>query len=646
VEVDLDRLILKEPDLPVLKELFAELEFRRLLLELSEPEAEAGPPGDYQTIDSLEQLDRLIDELAESGEFAIDLETDSLDSMRAAIVGISLAREAGVAYYLPLSHRDPDGNLREGNLPAEEALARLKPLLSDPAFGKIGQNIKYDWAILANHGLPMRGVNFDTMVASYCLDPGRRQHNLDHLAMEHLRHRMIPITDLIGKGRGQVTFDQVDIDKSSVYACEDADYTFQLKLLFRSKLEEIPPINTLFDTLEIPLTGVLMEMERAGVRIDVPFFGELSERMAGELARLETDIHKMAGVEFNINSPKQLSEILFEKMGLPVIRKTKTGFSTDAGVLTELAREHELPRRLLRYRELMKLKTTYVDALPALVNPKTGRLHTSFNQTVAATGRLSSSDPNLQNIPIRTEEGREIRRGFIAGSENNLLLSCDYSQVELRVMAHLSGDEGLIRAFEQGEDIHRATAAKIFGLPPDAVTPELRGRAKEVNFGVIFGMGEFGLSNRLGISFADAADFIEGYFGSYPKVKEFMERVVAEARDSGYAETLLGRRRYLPELRVDNRNVRQGAERVAINTSIQGTAADLIKTAMIRIQEKMNDFSSIMILQVHDELLFDAVASELEELKAMVTVEMENALELSVPLVVETGTGINWAEAH
>jgi DNA polymerase-1 len=509
--------------------------------------------------------------------------------------------------------------------------------------GKIGQNLKYDLIVLEGAGVKMKGVVFDTMVASYVLDPNRRQHGLDALSVTLLGHKMVSYEDVAGKGKAQISFAEVPLEKAGEYACEDADYTLRLRDLFEPQLEE-QELDGLFRELEIPLVPVLARMEANGIRIDVPFFQEMNRRLEGELAGLRDEIVGLAGEEFNLNSTPQLREILFDRLGLPVLKKTKTGPSTDASVLEELAEMgHPLPKRLLDYRQLEKLRNTYVDALPRLVNPRSGRIHTSFNQTVAATGRLSSSDPNLQNIPIRTELGREIRRGFVA-EKGCLFFGADYSQIELRILAHFSGDEAFVRAFREGIDVHRQTASVIFGVPLEDVTHEMRGRAKTINFATLYGQGDFSLARQLGISREEARDFIQAYFDRFSGVRTFLDQQVGLARDLGYVETLSGRRRYVPEIKATNWNVRQFGERVAQNTPIQGTAADLIKVAMIRIQGLLDHRfpRSRLLLQVHDELLLEVPEDEVEAVGRMVVEEMEGALELNVPLAVDTGIGESW----
>jgi len=516
-------------------------------------------------------------------------------------------------------------------------------MLEDPEIAKIGQNLKYDLLVLRRAGVELRGIAFDTMIASYVIDPGRREHGLDALALQYLDYRTTTYAELCGKGKNEIPFAEVPIERAKDYACEDADIALRLEALFREELERYE-LTDLFERIEMPLVRVLADMEWAGIRIDPDFFAELSQRLARDLRLIEEEIYKEAGGEFNINSTPQLRTILFEKLKLPVIKRTKTGPSTDATVLEELAAQgHALPRLLLEYRQIDKLKGTYVDALPQLVNPETGRIHTSFNQTVAATGRLSSSDPNLQNIPVRTEQGAEIRKGFIP-ADGYLFLAADYSQIELRILAHLSGDPAFVEAFRRGVDIHRQTAALVFDVLPEDVTPQMRAAAKTINFATIYGIGPFALAQRLGTSVAEARNFIDQYFERFPGVRRYLDEQIAHAREHGYVETLSGRRRYIPEIRSDNFSVRQFGERAATNAPVQGTAADIIKLAMIDIHRELNaaGAGARMLLQVHDELVFEVPRDEIEETRELVVRLMESAFELDVPLVVDTGVGENW----
>jgi len=610
----------------------------------------------YNTIDTADKLDELINLLANSSGFAFDSETTSEDSMRAKLVGLSFAYRDLEAFYIPCNEFDLQGRKPEKaylwfKQKVEDnisyILSRLESILSDSRIPKTGQNAKYDMTILKNYGVDVKGLNFDTMVAHYLLEPGARAHGLDAMSMQYLKVQKIPTSDLIGSGSKQITMDLVPVKKVSYYACEDADCTFRLKNILQNEIQE-HSLEKLLSEVEIPLIEVLMTMERNGVALDVKLLQNMSEDLAGEMKAIEKKIFEIAGTEFNINSPKQLSEILFEKLALPVIRKTQTGYSTDEGVLQKLAPLHELPAQILNYRGLAKLKSTYTDALPKMINPYTGRVHTSYNQTVAATGRLSSTDPNLQNIPIRTDTGGQIRGAFIPGKSGWRILSVDYSQIELRILAHLSDDPGLKEAFQKGEDIHRRTAALVFNSPPELVTPDMRRAAKEVNFGVIYGMREFGLSERLGIPKNRAKEFIDSYFAKYPKALEFVEGTIASVREKGYAETILGRKRPLPEINSKNFNIRSNAERVAVNTPIQGSAADLIKLAMIKVHNRMlqEKVKSLMIMQVHDELVFEVPEEELATMKALAIEEMEGAMKLNVPVKAEAGEGENWLEAH
>jgi DNA polymerase-1 len=524
-------------------------------------------------------------------------------------------------------------------------MRELCELLQDPSVRKTGQNAKYDILVLRRAGVRLRGLEFDTMLASYVLDPGRRSHGLDVLALEFLDHTMTSYDDLCGKGKGALPFDQVPVDAARDYSCEDADMTLRLRAIFEPQLEEMG-LTRLFREIEVPLVDVLAEMEWTGVAIDVPWFASLKERFRAERERAERAIWAEAGVEFNINSNPQLRHILFEKLQLPVLKRTATGPSTDASVLQELADQgHALPTLLMEYRELAKLESTYIDALPAVVHPETGRIHTSFSQTVATTGRLSSSDPNLQNIPIRKELGRDIRKGFVP-RPGWKFLAADYSQIELRLLAHLSGDPAFVEAFRAGGDIHRQTASIIFDVPVERVTPEMRARAKTINFATIYGQGPHALSRQLRIEYQDARAFIDQYFERFKGIRAYLDAMVEQAYDQGYVQTIFGRRRYIPELRDRNYNVRAFGERTATNSPIQGSAADLIKIAMIRIHEELarRSHQSRMLLQVHDELVFEVPPDEMEGVQSLVRREMEHAARLSVPLVVEMGVGANWLE--
>ncbi|MBD3288945.1 DNA polymerase I [candidate division KSB1 bacterium] len=651
LDIAFENLKKKDPDKDTAIRFFKELEFTSVLEQFM---GDAGNEKvDYQIIDTETGLEQFINRLKESGGFTLDLETTSRDPMMAQIVGLSFSWEKAKAFYVPVSIQinEPGGDLfdqqKTEGIPVDSVINKLKTILEDESIKKCGQNIKYDMLVLANYGCSVEGVDFDTMVASYLINPSLRQHNLDALSLEYLNYQKIATSELLGTGKNQKSMAEVPVKKVAQYACEDADMTQRLRQLLEKKLNDYNLLN-LFETVELPLIYVLMEIERNGVSLDVPFLKKMSGELRERLDKLEEQIYEVAGEPFNINSPRQLADVLFNKLKLPVIRRTKTGISTDVNVLEELAKVHILPQDLLEFRQLAKLKSTYVDALPKLVNTATGRVHTSYNQTVAATGRLSSSDPNLQNIPIRTEIGRKIRRAFIPKNDDYILLDADYSQIELRIMAHISQDETLRNSFRNDEDVHRKTAALIFKLAPDKVTDELRRRAKEVNFGIMYGMGAYGLASRLDIAQEEAESFIMDYFAGYPEVKAYIDRTIAEARENGYVTTLMKRRRYLPEINNRNRRVREFAERTAINTPIQGSAADLIKIAMIRISDKIKKMKldAKMILQVHDELLFEVVKDQVEEMEQMVRHEMENAIELSVPVKVDVGIGSNWLEAH
>jgi DNA polymerase-1 len=646
IKYELEDLAREDPDLDKCKEIFTELEFFNLLKELFGQTTATVPPAEiksnYKRVESLKELDAIARQLAKKKEFAFDTETDSLTAHRANLVGIALSAKAGEAYYIPVGHTSKP----ELNLPVDEVRRILGPLLEDKGVQKIAQNFKYDLQVMERAGYTIEPVSFDTMLASYVVNPSGRGHNLDDLALEHFNHRMIPITDLIGTGKKQISFAQVDPVTAAYYGAEDADFTYRLRGVFAPKIEELK-LARLFYDVELPLVPVLSRMETAGIKIDSAFLKKLSREMQKEMKEIEGGIYELAGYEFNINSTQQLSKVLFEDLKLPTKRKTakKTGYSTDVRVLEELSAVHPLPRAVLEYRQLSKLKSTYVDALPDLVNPETGRVHTSYNQAVAATGRLSSSDPNLQNIPVRTESGREIRKAFIPTDDDYSLMVADYSQIELRILAHYSGDKGLIKAFNEGEDIHARTAAEVYGVAIDKVTPEQRRAAKTANFAVIYGVSAYGLSQQTELNLTESKGFIDTYFERYPNIRNYMDETIASARENGYVTTLIGRRRYLPEINSKNYQVRQFAERTAINTPIQGTAADLIKIAMIAIDKEMASMKSKMVLQVHDELVFDAHKDELEKLRRLVERQMSQAIKMAVPLVVDMGVGPNWLEA-
>ena len=597
----------------------------------------------YETLLTEADLNRWVEKLNQAKLFALDTETDNLDYMAANLVGISFALENGEAAYLPLQ-LDYLGALKP--LEKTTALSLLKPVLENPAIQKVGQNFKYDLTIFARNGIDVQGVAFDTMLESYVLNSTGR-HNMDDLAKRYLGHQTISFEEIAGKGKNQLTFNQIPLEQAAEYAAEDADVTMKLQQVLWEKLSKEPSLEKLFKEMELPLLGVLSRMERRGVLIDSDALFLQSNEIANRLSELEEQAYVLAGQPFNLASTKQLQEILFDKLGLPVIQKTPKGApSTNEEVLEELAFSHELPKVLVEHRGLSKLKSTYTDKLPQMVNPQTGRVHTSYHQAVTATGRLSSSDPNLQNIPIRNEEGRRIRQAFIA-REGFTVVAADYSQIELRIMAHLSQDQGLINAFTQGKDIHRSTAAEIFGVTLDKVTSEQRRNAKAINFGLIYGMSAFGLSRQLGIGRADAQNYMDLYFKRYPGVQTFMHDIREKAKAQGYVETLFGRRLYLPDINSSNGMRRKAAERVAINAPMQGTAADIIKRAMIQLDQKLqNDPDIAMIMQVHDELVFEVRSEKVAFFREQIKQHMEAAAELVVPLIVEVGVGQNWDEAH
>ena len=597
----------------------------------------------YETLLTEADLNRWVEKLKQAKLFALDTETDNLDYMAANLVGISFALENGEAAYLPLQ-LDYLGAPK--TLEKTTALALLKPILENPAIQKVGQNFKYDLTIFARNGIDVQGVAFDTMLESYVLNSTGR-HNMDDLAKRYLGHQTITFEEIAGKGKNQLTFNQIPLEKAAEYAAEDADVTMKLQQVLWEKLSKEPTLEKLFKEMELPLLGVLSRMERRGVLIDSDALFLQSNEIANRLSELEEQAYVLAGQPFNLASTKQLQEILFDKLGLPVIQKTPKGApSTNEEVLEELAFSHELPKVLVEHRGLSKLKSTYTDKLPQMVNPQTGRVHTSYHQAVTATGRLSSSDPNLQNIPIRNEEGRRIRQAFIA-REGFTVVAADYSQIELRIMAHLSQDQGLINAFTQGKDIHRSTAAEIFGVALDEVTSEQRRNAKAINFGLIYGMSAFGLSRQLGIGRADAQSYMDLYFKRYPGVQTFMHDIREKAKAQGYVETLFDRRLYLPDINSSNGMRRKAAERVAINAPMQGTAADIIKRAMIQLDQKLqNDPDIAMIMQVHDELVFEVRSEKVAFYSELIKTQMESAADLVVPLIVDVGQGNNWDEAH
>ncbi|MFH1103119.1 MAG: DNA polymerase I [Pseudomonadota bacterium] len=643
ISFDPEQLQLQHPNRQQLARLFKALEFRQL--QQAFPESSDLSHKRYLPIQDLGALSTLISRLKEAGLFSLDTETTSQDPMLAQFVGMSFSVEPNEAFYIPLGHSvlSSDDQLNTGVV-----LNRLKSILEDSKIRKIGQNIKYDWIVLNRHGVDLAGVTFDTMLASYLIDPTKRAHNLDRIALDFLDHKKISYQEITVKGKQVFPFSEVLLEDATRYACEDADITLMAYQVLKPKLQEMG-LSDLFESVEMPLVSVLKRMEMVGICVDRKRLALLSKYFEHQLEVIESQIYSAAGEEFNIHSSQQLGQILFEKLGLPVQKKTKkkTAFSTDMEVLTCLAPRHELPALVLRHRTLAKLKSTYVDALLEMIHPETGRIHTSFNQTITATGRLSSSEPNLQNIPIRTDEGREIRSAFISKSGWHLL-SADYSQIELRILAHYADDPILVDAFINEEDVHSRTAAEVFQVFPSMVTPELRRQAKVINFGIIYGMSPFGLSRELGISRKMAQTYIEHYFSRYKGVKQFIERTIDEARKTGRVSTLLGRIRFLPDITSANASVRQFAERAAINTPIQGTAADLIKMAMIKTDTALieNGLESAMLLSVHDELVLEVPPDELETTQHLVKQVMEGIWALKVPLKVNLSVGSNWAEAH
>ena len=638
---DLEKLKPGMPDREKLHKIFKEMEFSKLLKEFA---AQPMPEEkEYHLVTEKKDFQELIGNLERAGAFALDLESTSLEPMKAEIVGFSFSFKPHQAFYIPVGHTYV-GAPRQ--LAQKEVLKALRPLLENPELKKYGQNIKYDYILLAKSGIYLRGIAGDTMIASYLLNPSKHSHSLEELAREHLDHQVITYSDVAGSGAKAIPFSQVSVEKACRYSGEDADLTLLLANLLMPKIEA-DGFGELFHRVELPLIEVLAWMEMEGVKLDLPLLSIMSKEFEVQLQRISQEIYDLAEEDFNINSPQQLGKILFEKLKLPGGKRTKTGYSTDVEVLTELSKEYPLPARVLEYRSLSKLKSTYVDALPQLINPATGRIHTSFNQTVTATGRLSSSDPNLQNIPIRSPEGRRIREAFVP-EEGSLILSADYSQVELRVLAHLSCDTSLIETFQRDEDIHAATAAEIFHVPVEQVNPEMRRLAKVINFGIIYGMSAFGLSKELAVPPSVAQAYIANYFQKYHGVRDYIDKSLELARERGYVTTLMNRRRYLPDIGSSNRSVRQFAERIAINAPIQGTAADLIKVAMINIHRRLlqEKRKTKLILQIHDELVFEVPEKELGPIKIMVKEEMEGVVKLYIPLKVDVGVGKNWAEAH
>jgi len=651
---DMEDLKQQAADKAELRSLLTELGFSSWLKVLDnsvepEPAVVAKQPvviePKYETLLTEAHFNDWLKRLDNAELFAFDTETTSLDYSKAQIVGVSFAVETGHAAYLPLAHTYPGA---PEQLNRTEILEKLRPLLENPDKAKLGQNLKYDSHVLANHGITLRGIAHDTMLASYVLNSTATKHNMDDLAKEYLGLRTIHYEDVAGKGAKQIGFDEVPLEQATPYAAEDADITLQLHQVLQAKLKSQPTLYQLYAELEIPLIGVLVRIERNGVLIDTAMLAQQSLELAGHIIAIEQQAHDLAGHAFNLGSPKQIQDILYDRLKLPVLKKTPKGQpSTEESVLQELALDYPLPKLILEYRSLSKLKSTYTDKLPQQVDGKTGRIHTSYHQAVAATGRLSSSDPNLQNIPIRSEEGRKIRQAFIA-PPGYKLVAADYSQIELRIMEHLSADAGLLKAFGEGQDVHRATAAEVFGVAPDQVTNDLRRSAKAINFGLIYGMSSFGLAQQLGITRNQAQAYIDLYFTRYPGVKNYMDTIRELAREQGYVETLFGRRLYLPEIKSRNAAMRQYAERTAINAPMQGTAADIIKRAMIAADRWLNDErpDAKMIMQVHDELVFEIAETQWDDCTATIRRLMCSAATLDVPLIVDIGVGNNWDEAH
>jgi DNA polymerase-1 len=647
IHFQLKDFVLSPPDLRNLKEIFKELEFNKLLKEI--PEEESAEEKDYRLITDENDFLSLVEELRKAKAFAIDLETTSPYPMWADLVGMSLSHLPHQAFYIPLGHRHQENTPTASpgrQLPLPWVLEGLKPILEDEEVKKVGQNIKYEWIVLKRYGIHLKGIHCDTMIASYLLNPTKHNHNLSDIAREYLDRTVMDYKEVVKVGGKSLTFDQIELEKAKDYSCEDADVSLLLSHILLPRLME-EGFMDLYHQVESPLIIVLAKMEMNGVKIDIELLEEFSKEIEGQLQQKMERIYGLAGEVFNINSSQQLGKILFDKLKLPVVKKTKTGYSTDVEVLTKLSLQHDLPLEILAYRNLNKLKSTYIDALPKLIHPKTGRVHTSYNQTVTATGRLSSSDPNLQNIPIRTDEGNRIRQAFVP-EKGWLIVSADYSQIELRILAHLSGDKTLIEAFQRDEDIHSRTASEIFGVPIDKVTPPMRREAKVINFGIIYGMSAYGLSQQLGVEPKISQNYIDAYFRKYAGVQAYIENSLDEAKQKGYVTTLLHRRRYLPDIQSPNSAIRQASERMAINTPLQGTAADIIKVAMIHIQNRIEELglSTKMIMQVHDELVFEVPEEELQKALPMIQNEMETVMSLSIPMKVSIHSGKNWAEAH
>jgi DNA polymerase I len=641
-----------EENRDTLLELYQQFEFKSWMDELLrredgpslEQEQEQRVPQ-YETILSWDAFENWLQALTDAEVFALDTETTSLNYMEADLVGLSFAIEPFKAAYLPLGHDYLGAPVQ---LERQQVLDRLKPLLEDPQKSKLGQNLKYDMSVLARHGIELKGVKFDTMLESYVLDSVATRHDMDSLALKYLGAKTVHFEDIAGKGANQLTFNQVELEQAAHYAAEDADITLRLHRALWPKLTGIPSLKSVFEDIEVPLVPMLSRIERNGALVDARLLSTQSHEIAGRLKELEEEAYDMAGQEFNLGSPKQLGEILFDKLGIPVIKKTAKGApSTKEEVLQELALEYPLPKLILEHRSLSKLKSTYTDKLPRMICAATGRIHTSYHQAGTATGRLSSTDPNLQNIPVRTAEGRRIRQAFVA-PEGYRIVAADYSQIELRIMAHLSGDEGFLTAFREGQDIHRATASEVFSTPLDEVTQEQRRSAKAINFGLIYGMSAFGLARQLNLGRREAQEYIDMYFARYPGVANYMDNIRVMAREQGYVETLFGRRLYLPDIRAGNGQMRQAAERTAINAPMQGTAADIIKKAMVTVSAELDrqQAKAKMIMQVHDELVFEVAESEIDAVSSTIRICMEGAATLDVPLLVDVGVGVNWEQAH
>ena len=654
LDFGLEDLNLRKQDDDALLALFREYEFRSWIAELENSSRDNPKPEaprqtierNYSIITDQKELDDWIDRLGKAEYFAFDTETTSLRYMDAEVVGVSFAIRPGEAAYVPLAHDYMDA---PEQLDRHKVLEQLRPLLEDPDTAKVGQNLKYDKNVLANHGITLEGIAEDTMLESYVLNSVSGRHDMDSLAKLYLDEQTTSFESIAGKGARQLTFNQISLDIAGPYACEDADITLRLHQELRPRLADTGRLQEVYEKIDLPLVPVLSRMEQRGTMINAATLRNHSQELAVRMAELEKEAHEEAGEKFNLGSPKQLQAIFYGKMGLPVIKKTPKGApSTAEPVLQELAHEHRLPRLILEHRSLSKLKSTYTDTLPELIHPRTGRIHTSYHQAVTATGRLSSSEPNLQNIPIRTEQGRRIRQAFVA-SEGYKLIAADYSQIELRIMAHLSGDKGLLKAFENGEDIHKATASEVFGVTLDEVSADQRRSAKAINFGLIYGMSAFGLSRQLDVGRNQAQEYIDRYFERYPGVLKYMDDIRKQAHEVGFVETLFGRRLYLPEINARNKQMQQAAERTAINAPMQGTAADIIKRAMIEVDIWLRDQhadEARMTMQVHDELIVEVKESALDKVRDGLVKQMSAAAELAIPLVVDAGVGDNWDEAH